>query len=75
MLHLKTREKADHNNNKIRDKYAKSKRVNAAITTIQKGEFIHFSDAAKKYECSRETISRRVRDFTKSKKQAYSFWR
>jgi transposase len=74
-LHLKTREKADHNNNKMRDNYAKSKRVDAAVAAIQRGEFVHFSDAAKKYECSREAVSRRVRGLTKSKKQAYSFWR
>ena len=32
--HIKTREKVDNNNNKMRDKYANSKRVDAAIVVI-----------------------------------------
>ncbi len=51
-LHLKTREKADYNDNKVGDKYAKSKRVNAVVAAIQRGEFVYFSNAAKKYEYS-----------------------
>jgi hypothetical protein len=51
-LHLKTREKADHNNNKMRDKYVKSKRVDVVVAAIQRGEFVRFSDVAKKYECN-----------------------
>jgi DNA-binding Lrp family transcriptional regulator len=59
----------------MRDKYAKSKRVDAAVAVIQRGEFLHFSDIVKKYGYSREAVSRRVRGLTKSKKQADSFWR
>jgi hypothetical protein len=72
-LHLKTREKADHNNNKMRDNYTKSKQVDAIMVAIQRGEFVHFSNIAKKYECSREAVSRHVKGLIKSKKQAYSF--
>jgi hypothetical protein len=73
--HIKTREKVDNNNNKMRDKYANSKRVDAVVVAIQRGEFVHFFNAVKKYEYSREAVSRRVRGLTKSKKQADSFWR
>jgi hypothetical protein len=58
----------------MRDKYAKSKRIDAAIGAIQRGEFTVYSDAADYYECSRSAVSRRMRGLTKSRKEALSFW-
>jgi len=59
----------------MRDKYAKSKAIDAAVAAIKRGEFVHYSDAAKKYKCDRSALSRRVRGLTKTKKDADSFWR
>ena len=58
----------------MRDIYTKSIRVDKAVAAIQRGEFIHFNNAADYYECSRTAVSRRIRGLTKSKKQANSFW-
>jgi hypothetical protein len=58
----------------MRDKYAKSKRIDAVITTIQRGEFTIYSDATDYYECSRLAVSQRIRELTKSRKEALSFW-
>ncbi len=65
--------KWSNNNNKMRDKYAKSKRINAVVAAIQRGDFVYFSNIAKKYGYSWEAISRRVRGLTKLKKQVDSF--
>ena len=57
----------------MRDKYAKSKRIDAAIAAIQRGEFTVYSDTADFYEYSRLTVSRRIRGLIKSRKEALSF--
>jgi hypothetical protein len=72
---IKTRETRLHYQNKMRDKYAKSKAIDEAVAAIKRGEFVHYSDAAKKYKCDRSALSRRVRGLTKTKKDADSFWR
>jgi hypothetical protein len=72
---IKARVFSTQHHHKMRDKYAKSKRVDLAVAAIRRGEFAHFTDAADHYECSRTAVSRRVRGLTKSKKQADSFWR
>jgi hypothetical protein len=59
----------------MRDKYAKSKAIDEAIGAIKRGEFVHYSDAARKYNCDRSALSKRIRGLTKSKKDADSFWR
>jgi hypothetical protein len=58
----------------MRDKYAKSKRIDAAIGVIQRGEFTVYSDVADYYEYSRLVVSRHMRGLTKSRKEALSFW-
>jgi transposase len=58
----------------MRDKYANSKRVDAAVAAIQRGEFTVYADAAREYECDRGAVSRRIRGLTKSRKEALSFW-
>jgi hypothetical protein len=72
---IKTRETRLYHYNKMRDKYAKSKAIDAAVAAIKRGEFVHYSDAAKKYKCDRSALSRRVCGLTKTKKDADSFWR
>jgi hypothetical protein len=73
-LCTKTRLDASIKNHKMRDIYTKSIRVDKAVAAIQRGEFIHFNNAADYYGCSRRAVSRRIRGLTKSKKQANSFW-
>ncbi len=58
----------------MRDKFLKSKAVDSAVAAIQRGECTDYSDAAKKYKCSRTAVSRRVRGLTKTKQEANSFW-
>jgi hypothetical protein len=58
----------------MRDKYVKSKRIDAAIAAIRRGEFTLYAAAAKEYECDRGAVSRRIRGLTKSRKEALSFW-
>jgi len=72
---LKTRVFASHYYYKMRDKYVKSKRIDAAVAAIRRGEFSNYTEAAKEYECDRGAVSRRIRGLTKSKKEADSFWR
>ena len=72
---IKTRETRLYYYNKMRDKYAKSKAIDAAVAAIKRGKFIHYSDIAKKYKCDRSALSKRVRGLTKTKKDADSFWR
>jgi hypothetical protein len=57
----------------MRDKYAKSKRIDAVITAIQRGEFTIYSDTIDYYECSHSAVSRHIRGLTKSRKEALSF--
>ena len=57
----------------MRDKYAKSKRIDAAIGVIQRGEFTVYSNAANYYEYSRSAVSRRIYRLTKLRKEALSF--
>jgi hypothetical protein len=57
----------------MRDKYAKSKRIDAAIIAIQRGEFTIYFDVVDYYECSRLAVSRRIRGLIKSRKEAFSF--
>jgi hypothetical protein len=59
----------------MRDKFANSKRVDAAVATIRRGEFSDYSNVAVEYECDRSAVSRRIRGLTKSRKAATSFWR
>jgi hypothetical protein len=58
----------------MRNKYLKSKRVDAAVAAIRRGEFTVYADAAREYKCDRGAVSRRIRGLTKSKKEALSFW-
>jgi hypothetical protein len=58
----------------MRDKYVKSKRIDAAVAAIQRGEFTSCAAAAREYECDRGAVSRRIRGLTKSRKEALSFW-
>jgi hypothetical protein len=73
-LRTKARLDASVNNFKMRDIYTKSIRIDKAVAAIQRGEFIHFNNAADHYKCSRSAVSRRMRGLTKSKKEANSFW-
>jgi hypothetical protein len=57
----------------MRDKYAKSKAINEAVAAIKRGEFIYYSDAAKKYKCNYSALSRRICKLIKTKKDADSF--
>jgi hypothetical protein len=59
----------------MRDKYVKSKRIDAAVAAIRRGEFSDYAKAAKEYKCDRGAVSRRIRGLTKSKKEADSFLR
>jgi hypothetical protein len=52
----------------------KSERIDAAIAAIQRGEFVHYANAAAKYRCDHTTLSKRIRGLTKSKKEANSFF-
>jgi hypothetical protein len=72
-LHTKARLDASINNHKMRDIYTKSIRIDKAVAAIQRGEFIHFNNAADHYKCSRNAVSQRMRGLTKSKKEANSF--
>lgn len=73
-LRTKTRLNAFHHHNKMRDIYTKTLRIDKAVAAIQRGEFVHYANAAKHYKCSRSAVSRRMRALTKSKKDANSFW-
>ena len=57
------------------DRHIKSKRIDAAIAAIRRGDFIHYGPATKHFKCDRGALSRRIRGLTKSKKEADSFWR
>jgi hypothetical protein len=57
----------------MHDKYAKSKAINKVVATIKRGEFIYYSDIAKKYKCDYSALFRRVCGLTKTKKDADSF--
>jgi hypothetical protein len=58
----------------MRAKYLNSKRVDAAVAAIRRGEFTVYADAAREYKCDRGAVSRRIRGLTKSRKEALSFW-
>ena len=58
----------------MRDIYTKTLRIDKAVAAIQRGEFVHYANAAKHYKCSRSAVSRRMRALTKSKKDTNSFW-
>jgi hypothetical protein len=70
----KTRFGASHHHHKMRDIYAKTIAINKAVAAIQRGEFVHYANAAEHYECSSSAVSRRIRGLTKSKKDANSIW-
>jgi hypothetical protein len=55
-------------------RYSKSERIDAAVAAIQRGEFVHYANAAAKYGCDRSALGRRIRRLTKSKKDANLFW-
>ena len=42
---------------KIRDKYLKSKAIDATVATIQRGEFTDYSKAAKHFRCLHTAVS------------------
>jgi hypothetical protein len=71
---LKTCVFASHHHHKMHDKYVKSKRIDAAVAAIQRGEFSDYAKAAKEYKCDREAVFRWIRGLTKSKKEADSIW-
>lgn len=58
----------------MRDIYTKTLRIDKAVAAIQRGEFVHYANVAKKYGCSHSAVSRRIRALTKSKKDTVSFW-
>src|SRR6266487_5057514 len=58
----------------MRDNFLKSRAVDAAVTAIQRGEFVDYSKVAKHFKCSRTAVSRRVQGLTKTKREANSFW-
>ena len=58
----------------MRDIYTKTLHIDKAMAAIQRGEFIHYANAAQYYKCSRSAVSWRMRALTKSKKDANSFW-
>jgi hypothetical protein len=58
----------------MRDIYTKTLRIDKVVAVIQRGEFIYYANAAKKYDCSRSVVSRRIRALTKSKKETVFFW-
>ena len=62
-----------HYQNKMRDKYAKLKAVNEAVAIIKRGEFVYYSDIAKKYKCNYSALFRRICKLIKTKKDADSF--
>jgi hypothetical protein len=64
---LKTRVLANHHHHKMRDKFRKSKAIDEAIAAIQRGDFVHYSNAATEYECDPGALSRRIRGLTKSR--------
>jgi len=70
----KTRVKHAHHQDKMRDKFVKSRRIDDAIAAIRRGEFSDYANAAREYKCDRGALSRRIRGLTKSKKDANSFW-
>jgi hypothetical protein len=57
----------------MRDKYAKSKWIDAAITAIQREEFIIYSDAINYYKCNHSAVSWHIHELIKSRKEALSF--
>jgi len=57
----------------MRDKYAKSKAIDKAVATIKRGEFIYYSNVAKKYKCNYNSLFRRICKLIKTKKNANSF--
>jgi hypothetical protein len=70
---IKTRETRLHYQNKMRNKYAKSKAINEVVATIKRGKFIYYSDIAKKYKCNYNALFKRIYKLTKIKKDADSF--
>jgi hypothetical protein len=58
-----------HYHHKKRDKFLKSKTINAVVDAIRKGEFIDYSNIAKYFKYSRTTVSRYIRGLSKTKKK------
>ena len=52
----------------------KSALITAAVEVYQKREFTNYKEAAKRYSCDRTAVSRRIRGFTKTRREAQSFW-
>jgi hypothetical protein len=57
----------------MRDKYAKSKAINEAVTAIKREEFIYYSNIAKKYKCNYNALFKRICGLIKTRKDADSF--
>jgi hypothetical protein len=53
---------------------SKSEAIDAAVAAIRRGEFTHYSQAAKYYKCDRTSVSKRIRGLTKTRKEANSFF-
>jgi hypothetical protein len=70
----KTRVKHAHHQDKMRDKFVKSRRINDVIAIIRRGEFTNYANIAREYKCDCGALSRRIRNLTKSKKDANFFW-
>ena len=57
----------------MRNKYAKSKAIDKAVAAIKRGEFIHYSNIAKKYKCNCSALSKHIYKLIKTKKDIDSF--
>ena len=57
----------------MRNKYTKSKAVNKAVAAIKRGEFVYYSNIAKKYKCNCSALFRHICKLTKTKKDIDSF--
>ena len=52
----------------------KSARINAAVDAIRRREFNSYSAATDTYHIDRTAVSRRMRGFTKTRKEATAFY-
>jgi O6-methylguanine-DNA--protein-cysteine methyltransferase len=52
----------------------KSAQVTKAVLVIRLGEYIDYSNAAKKFHCSRMAVIRRIKGLTKTRQEANSFY-
>jgi len=57
----------------MRDKFIKSRRINDAITEIQREEFSNYANIAREYKYNYRAIYKQTRSLIKSKKNINSF--